>query len=350
MIAPASGGRFLKSVRLSADRLRTLQGGAAKEPMSTISPFVRIEGSISQPQPRASRHVPRPFGSEWALLPLEGSLPVQLGAFLRTVCLQDETIWSMCHWVSARPEQPSEPLSEPRHSIARPTGASAPPVASVASAMRMAPVAPGSRENRVGMRAAGACAIGGAAICAWIVIGYLAQRHMERDATSAPQRDLAKDAPARVPPLSVGPHEITQKRPQVASPPHPVEARHARRRMSETSRAGRHPAHHPASQTIGAARRLSTVASSSTASQRVAPQAMTHRSLARSSAAGEYSPFAPVRLGIDEYASVTMPTDARPHNTVVAQPTVHRGNSADTEWMSHISQRRVTEVPNEFSK
>lgn len=315
--------------------------------MSTISPFVRIEGSISQPQPRAFRHVPRPFGSEWALLPLEGSLPVQLGAFLRTVCLQDETIWSMCHWVSARPEQPSERLSEPRHSIARSTAASVPPVA---SAMRMAPgapVAPGSRENRVGMRAAGACAIGGAAICAWIVIGYLAQRHMERDAKSAPQRDLAKDAPARVPPRSAGPHEITQKRPQVASQPYPVEAR---RRMPETSRAGRHPAHRPASQTIGAARRLGTVASSSTASQRVAPQAMTHRSLARSSAAGEYSPFAPVRLGVDEYASVTMPTDARPHSTVVTQPTVHHGNSADTEWMSHISQRRVTEVPNEFSK
>ena len=88
--------------------------------MSTISPFVRIEGSIKQPRSRAADSFPPPFGAEWALLSPEGSLRADLSALLRTFCLHDETIWSMCHWSSAWPGQPAVRLTEPEPSFAMP--------------------------------------------------------------------------------------------------------------------------------------------------------------------------------------------------------------------------------------
>jgi hypothetical protein len=45
-----------------------------------------------------------------------------------------------------------------------------------------------------------------------------------------------------------------------------------------------------------------------------------------------------------------MPTDARASHETLAPPPARRDNVSDTEWMNHISQRRVTEVPDEFSK
>jgi hypothetical protein len=139
--------------------------------MSTISPFVRIEGSINQPRSRAADSFPPPFGAEWALLSPEGSLRADLSALLRTFCLHDETIWSMCHWSSAWPRQPAVHLAEPASPFAMPPGerehaqASAMPVAKDAPAMSLRGGFP------PGVRVAGACAMGGAALLAWLAIG-----------------------------------------------------------------------------------------------------------------------------------------------------------------------------------
>jgi hypothetical protein len=71
------------------------------------------------------------------------------------------------------------------------------------------------------------------------------------------------------------------------------------------------------------------------------------------STAGRYSPPAPAQLGIDEYADVTM--SAATHLREIAPPprpvaSNHSPGGNGTEWMNHLSQRRVTEVPDQFGK
>ncbi|SDG24058.1 hypothetical protein SAMN05216466_102576 [Paraburkholderia phenazinium] len=88
---------------------------------------------------------------------------MDLSALLRTFCLHDETIWSMCHWTSAWPGQP--PASVATASLPSETmlsqSASAAHVG-LHTAPGSAP-APDRFANRPGVRAASACAIRGAA-------------------------------------------------------------------------------------------------------------------------------------------------------------------------------------------
>jgi hypothetical protein len=134
--------------------------------MSTISPFVRIEGSINQPRSRAADSFPPPFRAEWALLSPEGSLRADLSALLRTFCLHDETIWSMCHWSSAWPGQPAVHLAEPASTFAMPPGERETAQASAMPLATDAPAMPLRSEFSPGVRVAGACAMGDAALLA----------------------------------------------------------------------------------------------------------------------------------------------------------------------------------------
>ncbi|MDR8399831.1 hypothetical protein NE850_26350 [Paraburkholderia sp. USG1] len=69
--------------------------------MSTI-PFTPIEGYLALPRLRPLGHVPAPFGRDWALLPPGYSLRAELkalyAAMLRTFCLSDQAIRSLCRW------------------------------------------------------------------------------------------------------------------------------------------------------------------------------------------------------------------------------------------------------------
>ena len=195
--------------------------------MSTISPFVRIEGSINQPRSRAADSFPPPFGAEWALLSPEGSLRADLSALLRTFCLHDETIWSMCHWSSAWPRQPAVHLAEPASPFAMPPGerehaqASAMPVAKDAPAMSLRGGFP------PGVRVAGACAMGGAALLAWLAIGHLPQRHTEPGSASVLHAQPANDASGTARSSIAMPDEVpVQTHAPIASQPHLDEARH----------------------------------------------------------------------------------------------------------------------------
>lgn len=75
-----------------------------------------------------------------------------------------------------------------------------------------------------------------------------------------------------------------------------------------------------------------------------------HRARHLPSVAGDYSPLAPSARLNGDYDFVT--TSAGTHVRDVAPPSIRqdRANTNGTEWMNHISQRRVTEVPNSFSK
>ncbi|CAB3763833.1 hypothetical protein [Paraburkholderia solisilvae] len=75
---------------------------------------------------------------------------------------------------------------------------------------------------------------------------------------------------------------------------------------------------------------------------------------AKPSMAGDYSPSTPTPLTVSEYESVTL--SARTHSAIAASPeraqrTADTTASAnDTSWMNRMTQRRVTEVPELFSR
>jgi hypothetical protein len=81
-----------------------------------------------------------------------------------------------------------------------------------------------------------------------------------------------------------------------------------------------------------------------------APLASLHRARPLPSTAGAYSPLAPSPRPDSDYESITM--SARTHVGDMPTAPVNRGrvNTDSTDWMNHISQRRVTEVPERFSK
>jgi hypothetical protein len=69
----------------------------------------------------------------------------------------------------------------------------------------------------------------------------------------------------------------------------------------------------------------------------------THRTAGMYSKAGHYSPRRPVARHSDEYASIS--------TYMAPRPTIHASVPVDsTEWVNHVSQRRVTEVPDSFAK
>jgi hypothetical protein len=321
--------------------------------MSTINSFVSVEGRISQPRLTAAGPLPPPFGGEWTLLVPEGGLRAGLKALLRTFCLREETIWSMCHWASTRPGQSFAAPAESGSPCATTPYENVP---MALSTIRMAPDAPAVHQsfaNRSSTRAAGLCAIGGAAILACIGMGYLSHQHAKRDTAPTPHPELAKgggiSAPLQAPLHSDTSQAAAQKLAVTASQPRLDGTDSGRHGLRETNHARRHIAH-PSATRAAKVRRHAGHAVSSAPSHRLAHSSHTHQSLARPSAAGDYSPFAPARLGRDEYASVTMPTGARASHETLAAPPARRDNVSDTEWMNHISQRRVTEVPDEFSK
>lgn len=325
--------------------------------MSTINPFVLGEGSIGWLRPGAVRHLPPPFGGEWTLLVAEGGLRAGVRALLRTFCLREETIWSMCHWASTPHGQPSATLAE-----FGPPCVTAPQesVSTASSAVRMEPDAPAAHlwfANPSGMRAIGLCAIGSLAVLAWLGIGYLSHQHPKQDTASMLQPELAKgdriSAPPQEPPQATLHSDTRQAAAQefalAASQPRLVGPNRAHHRLRQTNRALRHTAQPSVTRAVNV-RRHAGHAVSSAASHRLAHSYHAHRPLARPSVAGDYSPSAPARLGRDEYASIAMPIDARASHETPAPPVAHRDSVSDTEWMEHISQRRVTEVPDEFSK
>jgi|GEM_PF-1858081 len=96
----------------------------------------------------------------------------------------------------------------------------------------------------------------------------------------------------------------------------------AKRRAAHN--AGRHPAH-------------------DFAPHRSAPLVTTHRTHGMYSEAADYSPFQPHATSHDDYPSLTTYAGTRTASHAAV-------NVDNTEWVNHVSQRRVTEVPDHFAK
>jgi hypothetical protein len=83
------------------------------------------------------------------------------------------------------------------------------------------------------------------------------------------------------------------------------------------------------------------------APHRTAPLATTHRTHGMYSEAAEYSPRQPVANSDDEYASLATYATTRTAPRSGGRASM---NVESTEWVNHVSQRRVTEVPDSFAK
>ncbi|MFC0399301.1 hypothetical protein [Paraburkholderia rhizosphaerae] len=392
--------------------------------MSTNIPFIPVEGAVALPSLRALGPISETFGREWALLPPNVSLRVELkalyAAMLRTFCLSSKAFRSMCKW-------------QPQH--AQPT-ASARVTAAIDAASQAGRVAAASDQAAIGMhnaqstmrashgasnlRVGSAVAIGGAAMLAWIVLDPAHRGHAGDPLTApdmrASQRDARIEKP-RVPVItsgnpahhsisadnranhrSVNPsinggksdtghadvvdattvtslHAFASGQSTKASAPHPLTAAH----MQAAGSTARHTAQ------SGAARNDAShgaAASVTAASVKVAPHdsapfrtrhsknptwsardaALSARSVASRSAtaspkpsvAGEYSSAAPPVMTDNDYESVTMfarTHGANPGAHAAAPPRAQGDMTAnDTSWMNRMSQRRVTEVPDLFSR
>lgn len=212
------------------------------------------------------------------------------------------------------------------------------------------------------------CLIGGAAICAWIVFGHSPLRPPQPRtdfadaASSALPRAMYQAAQLPSPPQpaldSIIAPPVIPAQPKIASmesalPPSRTEARALAfgtklvplQAMTKTKvgavEHGR----------VGNSRLtlLHKHRQTGPKTLRFVGPAHSHRLHTHNLAGPEHVPAVPVMTGAESHVSVTLPRSDS-FGTVALQKTIDAADKNPTEWMSHISQRRITEVSGEFSK
>ncbi|ASL44952.1 hypothetical protein bAD24_I15855 [Burkholderia sp. AD24] len=348
--------------------------------MSTI-PFTLIEGSMALPRMRPSgRHFPAPFGRDWAYRPPGYSWRIELkalyAAVVHTFCMSDQTFRSFCKWVPPMPE-------EPRQVIA---GARTQPREEPAPSQR----APRHRSALAG----GACALSGAALLAWIVLDHPPRPHSISEArpakTTAVDRGAASiqsgatnafTARATSQAGSVGAPDMasspvnaavdsgnaqplradeTSGKTAMSAPalakPAANESGYSALRHGEDFRektAGLHEeARHGNAKTVASYKPVFGAVRSDRV-PRVAGSTIATHALPKPAAIGSYAPFVPTQSDAGQYASVTM-SAATPVRAISPPPrpasAAKTPVASETEWTNHLSQRRVTDIPDQFSK
>ncbi|MFL9949526.1 hypothetical protein PQR68_26385 [Paraburkholderia agricolaris] len=397
--------------------------------MSTTIPLTLIEGSMALPSlsPQC-RLLPPPFGRDWSLVPPVRSLRAELkalyAAVLRTFCLNAETIRALCHWESLRkPPAASSAFAAPATSTSVLDAPADESLRTSAEAASFSPVstpavvaAPRGRSMHWGALAGGACALGGAAMLAWIAFGHLAQRHAPGDVKPTnriPVRQQAQLANRHSPDATATPYASANNRAVTLAPgTESLPARVAGASGSEQTSApatfeklpgtidaaplrdfkaspateivasvkatlpraatgkkisrrrdklrdvapGSHQRHGRSSQasiTTPRPPQLPGFAPMNYGVPQIAAPANAQQTSPKPSSAGPYSPLAPSRLGADEYAPAIM--SAGTHLRNIAPPSrpassINPPGTSGTEWINHMSQRRVTEVPDQFAR
>jgi hypothetical protein len=316
---------------------------------------------------------------------------------LRTFCMSDQTMLSFCRWVplsgrrgaasaSAATAKCATVFEAPREQasyvLAEATVVPAVERRALATLARSAP-------PHWGALAGGVCALGGAAMLTWIAFSHLAHRQAVDDAKPVDRVTASRDVQAverRAPDaatfhgvvrevvseaaaakVDVRPGSMTSASgrvvPSHARTPVSTEATAATHAvvndaLSRRRNAVREAVDRPREQSRRHATRsatpnpLSRVAAVNDDMQRRAVPRAAQRALPRPSAAGAYSPRAPAQPGLDEYADVTMSavTQLRDLASSRSAMTNNLPAAGSTEWMSHMSQRRVTEIPDQFAK
>ncbi|WP_233863938.1 hypothetical protein [Paraburkholderia adhaesiva] len=372
--------------------------------MSTF-PFIQVEGSIALPRIRPLGRMPVMFGREWMLtqphLCLRAEIRALYAAIMRTVCLSAEAFREACRWdlqhhffpvPAAAPVRPSAGVKT-SPSFAK--DKAAPHVAAAPSPSP--PHTPAFGPHRL---TGGACAIGGAALLAWIVASHTPhdQGHKNAAVDATPIRDADNVASQRLANTRAA-HEATTTaapttdtvtnasqpgqtagasqraasaavssvvtapapspsatRPDYAAANHPTAPLRATL-SGRADRAGEGRSNKNRESVRGHSSReritgVSRVESSrrpahSFAPPRIARPVTTDRTLGMYSEASGYSPRQPSARQDDDYASII--TYANTHTA--PRPASRTSVPVDsTEWVDHVSQRRVTEIPDRFGK
>jgi hypothetical protein len=210
--------------------------------------------------------------------------------------------------------------------------------------------ASGAGAIRWGAWAGGVCVAGGVAVLGWIAFSHL-ERHPAGNLKPADGAVVSKRfepvkrplAGARVDDAIDSSKDVRRGvdvKPAVvaieAPVPQPVAVdtpivrseKPAKERAATNHRAARNVTQHPA--------------------PRVTAPVSAHNKTPAPSSAGDYSPFAPTQLGVDEYTSVTLSAAPRLRDNATS-PRVHSLEPGEMEWMTKRSQRRVTDMPDQFS-
>lgn len=368
--------------------------------MSTI-PFVQVEGTLALPHIRPLARLPASFGKEWALTAPHFSLRTELralyAAIMRTVCLSVEAFRAAARWDHLRipVPMPPAPVAAPvSPEPARATAARAGHAQRTSAATGQA-TPPFERRKLTG----GAVAIGSAALLAWIVASHTpsgtqtASSKADSHANASAGHDAAQrlaDARAEhdhavaggTAPQAAATQPVTAPAPKTASSTAiapastialPITASERKApTVSAAVRARRDFSVQPQARTAAPARLVQREKlGNDRALKRAAGQRITGRGTSLRQGAHEFAPYreaSPVTTQrsrgsysqaqvysprqssanpVDEYASVLTYANTYATPRASNRPTV----AADsTDWVNHVSQRRVTEVPDRFAK
>ena len=357
--------------------------------MSTI-PLTLIEGAMALPSLRPLDALPAPFGRDWALRPPGHSLRAELkalyAAMLRTFCLSEETMLSLGKWDAWErwraeaadgrdgPAPADESAAERAESELART-----PADRVGAAMGSNTVK-GAVSTHRRMIAGGACALGGAAALTWLAFGHLTHRHVENRslrsdvvaANSGSRAASSLNGLARAPradsinavggqPVSPdygasgsvsGSMPVSVPTAATALPTHQaITSQPPSLRRDGLADVGSKPSSVLASRHGLPSRSSATTITVSPARH---PQKTT-----RASAAGPYSALASSRAADSDYANITlsagthlpgMTTASRAARVTSPVERFKPSDSAGTEWVDGLTQRRITETPEQFLK
>jgi hypothetical protein len=342
---------------------------------------------------------------------LRAELKALYAALLRTFCVDARAIHALCRWDPARKSPPvnaaaiihsaSFPFETSAGEIS-PTPQGAAPSASAGQASVRGTAA------RWGAWSGGTCVLGGAAVLAWLAFGHSTQRQTGSDATpgstvsanrgtltaNSRATDIAATHRAANNEATVHTLSDVSSAARVATAPAPGSASAGvSPNMAGASRSAEIAPRRTAAIVMPVTVAPARVATNQTPSRRrdklrekavILPDVIQRGHSSRSttirspdpraandgmpqivipaiaqsaspkpSAAGPYSPIAPSPLGTDEYASLTLSAGTHLRNIAPPpRPASSNNTSATgaTEWMNHMSQRRVTDVPDQFAK
>lgn len=368
---------------------------------------------MAMPRLRPLELVSRSIGCEWSLLPpnisLRKELKVLYAAMMRTFCLNAAAIRAMCRWdpqtLRRQPAIPNAPtpapsssaipldLRDPARSFKRkdrqwntiasgacaisgaaliawlvasqqrqppaPTLAAAPDVTLNARATHIGDEPATSEHLRSGNVARSTEAPG-----AWNrARGDLNARASAETAPQAAEKPGASTA-ANARRFDAGNRDVSERALPVArrtvdtnasaSPkpavdrlaPAAIRTHSTKREQDAIVSAATHRAQHSTIRSLDAEPRYGW--RSQLDARHHATHGSLHRTRPQPSMAGAYSPFAPSPRADSDYASVTM--SAGIHGMAPAAIARRHVDTDSTEWMNHMSQRRVTEIPDHFSK
>ncbi len=357
--------------------------------MSTI-PLTLIEGAMALPRTHPLERLPRSFGREWALLPPNVSFRAELkalyAAMLHTFCLSADAIRSACRWEPLKPKRAGPATAAP---VSAPSGSPAPPARAAHVDLRIPPVA-APVSNRKRMVLGSACAVSGAAVLAWIALSSShsppevhgrgatdniagadasASSHVPSKQEALRKEDARLRAASRARDRGPTAETATKRAPAATTTTAPASSvpgatkRAARQHATEVSRANVKSSRKPTRDATGTTyakslkadpRRTAQVTSvsrrSATSNAATGQRtASAHRPDVALSTAGRFSPNAASTASTDDYASIkTWAATLTGSPATSHAPT--RTNSTTGDWMNGMTQRRVTEVPDRFSR